>query len=127
MTVYRWLADLVVVVHALFVVFALLGGFLVLRRPWVAWLHLPAAMWAVLIEFAGWICPLTPFENELRARAGAATYGDGFISHYLLHALYPSGLTRNIQWVLGGIALAVNVLIYLVVLRRRRARASNAA
>jgi hypothetical protein len=126
MTVYRWLADLVVVVHALFVVFAVLGGFLVLWRPWVAWLHLPAAVWAVLIEFAGWICPLTPLENALRARAGAATYGDGFISHYLLHALYPAGLTRNIQWVLGGIALGVNLLIYAVVLRRRRAKAPNA-
>jgi hypothetical protein len=126
MTVFRWLGDLVVVVHALFVVFAVLGGFLVLWRPWVAWLHLPAAVWAVLIEFAGWICPLTPLENALRARAGAATYGDGFISHYLLHALYPAGLTRNIQWVLGGIALAVNVLIYAVVLRRRRANAPNA-
>jgi Protein of Unknown function (DUF2784) len=126
MTVYRWLADLVVVVHALFVAFAVLGGFLVLWRPWVAWLHLPAAVWAVLIEFAGWICPLTPLENALRARAGAATYGDGFISHYLLHALYPAGLTRNIQWVLGGIALGVNLLIYAVVLRRRRAKAPNA-
>lgn len=126
MTLYRWLADLMVVVHALFVVFAVLGGFLVLWRPWVAWLHLPAAVWAVLIEFAGWICPLTPLENALRARAGAATYGDGFISHYLLHALYPAGLTRNIQWVLGGIALGVNVLIYAVVLRRRRANAPNA-
>ena len=124
MTVYRWLADVVVVVHALFVVFALLGGLLVLRRPWVAWLHLPAAAWAVLIEYAGWICPLTPLENALRARAGAATYSDGFISHYVLRALYPAGLTREIQWVLGGIALAVNVLIYAIVLRRRRSRSA---
>jgi len=124
MTAYRWLADVVVVVHALFVVFALLGGLLVLRRPWVAWLHLPAAAWAVLIEYAGWICPLTPLENALRARAGAATYSDGFISHYVLRALYPAGLTREIQWVLGGIALAVNVLIYAIVLRRRRSRSA---
>ena len=124
MTVYRWLADVVVVVHALFVVFALLGGLLVLRRPWVAWLHLPAAAWAVLIEYAGWICPLTPLENALRARAGAATYSDGFISHYVLRALYPAGLTREIQWVLGGIVLAVNVLIYAIVLRRRRSRSA---
>src|SRR5690242_14233538 len=122
MTAYRWLADLVVVVHALFVVFALLGGLLVLRRPWVAWLHLPAAAWAVLIEYAGWICPLTPLENALRTRAGGATYSDGFISHYLLRALYPAGLTRETQWVLGGIALAVNVVVYAIVLRRRRSR-----
>jgi hypothetical protein len=120
MTIYRWLADLVVVVHALFVVFAVLGGALVLWRPWIAWLHLPAAVWAVLIEFFGWICPLTPLENALRARAGAATYSDGFISHYVLRALYPAGLTPEIQWVLGGIALGVNILMYTLVLRRRR-------
>jgi hypothetical protein len=124
MSAYRWLADLVVVVHALFVVFALLGGLLVLRRPWVAWLHVPAAVWAVLIEYAGWLCPLTPLENALRARAGGVTYSDGFISHYLLRALYPEGLTREIQWVLGGIALGVNVLVYVIVLRRRRSRAA---
>jgi len=119
-TAYRWLADLVVVVHALFVAFAVLGGILVLWRPWVAWLHLPAAIWAVLIEYAGWICPLTPLENGLRARAGVATYNDGFISHYLLRALYPAGLTREIQWILGSIALGVNVFVYALVLRRRR-------
>ena len=120
MTAYRWLADLVVVVHALFVAFAVLGGILVLWRPWVAWLHLPAAIWAVLIEYAGWICPLTPLENALRARAGVATYNDGFISHYLLRALYPAGLTREIQWILGSIALGVNVFVYGLVLRRCR-------
>ena len=121
MTVYRWLADLVVLVHAVFVVFAVLGGVLVLWRPWVAWLHLPAAVWAVLIEYAGWVCPLTPLENALRARGGTAPYHDGFISHYLLHTLYPVGLTRDIQWVLGSIALGVNILVYGLVLRRRQA------
>jgi hypothetical protein len=126
-TAYRWLADLVVLVHALFVVFAVLGGVLVSWRPWIAWLHLPAATWAALIEFAGWICPLTPLENALRARAGSATYEDGFISHYVLRALYPSGLTRTIQWALGGIALGVNVFIYVLVLRRRHREQSFVA
>ena len=114
------LADLVVVVHALFVVFAVFGGVMGLWRRWVAWVHVPAAVWAVLIEYAGWVCPLTPLENALRARAGTATYGDGFISHYLLHALYPAGLTRNVQWILGSIALGVNVFAYGLVLRRCR-------
>ena len=126
MTIYSWLADLVVVIHALFVVFAVLGGALVLWRLWVAWLHLPAAAWAVMIEFFGWLCPLTPLENALRARAGAATYSDGFIEHYVLRALYPAGLTREIQWVLGGIALAVNVFMYALVLRRLRRTRSSA-
>jgi hypothetical protein len=119
-TAYRWLADLVVVVHALFVVFAVFGGVLVLWRPWIAWVHLPTVAWAVLIEWVGWVCPLTPLENALRTRGGSATYHDGFISHYLLRSLYPVALTREMQWILGSIALGVNVLVYALVLRRRR-------
>jgi hypothetical protein len=120
MTAYRWLADLVVVIHAMFVFFAVFGGALVLWRTRIAWIHLPAAAWAVMIEFGGWVCPLTPLENALRVRGGTAAYHDGFISHYLLHALYPAGLTRGIQWWLGSIALGINILIYALVVKRRR-------
>jgi Protein of Unknown function (DUF2784) len=120
MMVYRWLADLVVVVHAMFVAFAVFGGALVPWRPWVAWLHLPAAAWAVLIEYLGWVCPLTPLENALRVRGGTAPYHEGFISHYLLPVLYPAALTRDVRWLLGSIALAMNILIYGIVLRRLR-------
>ena len=115
----RLLADLVVSVHFLFVLFVLLGGLLVLRWPWVAGLHLPAALWGVLIEFTGWICPLTPLEQSLRQRAGGQGYSGSFIEHYLLPVLYPSALTRDIQLVLGSVALAVNLGIYAYVLRRR--------
>jgi len=66
---YRSLADLVVLVHFAFLLFVVLGGPLVLRWPGVAWVHVPAALWGILIEFSGWICPLTPLENRLRERA----------------------------------------------------------
>ena len=114
------LADLVVVVHAMFVAFVVLGGFLVLRRPWLAWLHIPAAVWGVLIEFAGWICPLTPLENSLRRRGGEAGYAGGFVEHYLLPVLYPAGLTPRVQYVLGSLVLITNLAIYAVFLARRR-------
>jgi nitrate reductase gamma subunit len=116
---YRILADLVVGLHALFVVLVLAGGVLALRWPWVAAVHLPAAVWGALIEFQGWICPLTPLENSLRASAGQAGYSGGFIEHYLLPAIYPSGLTRTIQLVLGLIVVVVNIVVYWLVLRRR--------
>jgi len=112
----------VLVVHLLFVAFVVLGGLLVLRRPRLAWLHLPAAIWGVLIEFAGWVCPLTPLENALRARGGETGYGGGFIEHYLTAALYPAGLTREAQFVLGGIVLVLNVAVYAVLVARSRAR-----
>ena len=115
---YHLSADIVVVTHALFVVFVVLGGLLVLRWPRLAWLHLPAAAWGAMIEFGGWICPLTPLEKWLRVRAGEAAYAGGFIEHYMLPILYPPGLTRQTQVVLGLIVLAINLAVYGYLLRR---------
>ena len=116
---YRALADTVVVIHIAFVLFVILGGLLVLRRPRLAWLHVPAAVWGALIEFRGWVCPLTPLENALRARGGEAGYSGGFVEHYLLPVLYPGALTRNIQIALGTLVVALNLVIYGFVLARR--------
>ena len=120
---YHILADLVVGLHALFVAFVLVGGLLVLRWSWVAVLHLPAAVWGALIEFKGWICPLTPLENSLRAAAGEAGYRGGFIEHYLLPVLYPAGLTPDVQLALGSVVIVVNLVVYgLLLARRHRSR-----
>jgi cobalamin synthase len=121
---YRILADLVVGAHALFVAFVVIGGLLALRWAWLAALHLPAAVWGALIEFQGWICPLTPLENSLREAAGGAGYQGGFIEHYLLPVLYPAALTRGVQLGLGVSVIAVNVLVYALVLRRIRRRST---
>jgi Protein of Unknown function (DUF2784) len=115
-----FLADLVVGVHFLFVLFVVLGGLLVLRWPWLIYIHVPAAIWGSWIEFTGRMCPLTPLENALRARAGENGYSGGFIEHYLLPLLYPSALTRTIQLVLGALVIVVNLGIYGYLLRRRR-------
>ncbi len=120
--VYQWLADLVVVLHAAFVAFVVLGGLAVMRWPRLAWAHIPAAAWGVVIEFMGWTCPLTPLENAWRARAAGAGYQGGFVEHYLLGALYPAGLTRSVQWGLGAIVLVLNAGAYGVLLVRRRHR-----
>ncbi|NUO86546.1 MAG: DUF2784 domain-containing protein [Cupriavidus sp.] len=114
------LADLVVIAHALFIVFVVAGGLLVLRWPRAAWVHLPAAVWGVLIEWAGWICPLTPLENTLRRAAGQAGYSGGFVERYLLPLIYPAGLTPAVQLWLGLVVLGVNVAIYALWWRRRR-------
>ena len=120
--IFRALADLVLVVHLAFVLFVVLGGLLALRWPWVASLHIPAAIWGILIEYSGWICPLTPLENSLRQSGGEAGYAGGFIQHYIQPLLYPGGLTRETQIVLGTLALLVNLIAYgLVIARMRRA------
>ncbi len=118
----RVLADLLVFLHVAFVAFVVLGGFLVLWRPWFVWLHLPAALWGTLIEFTGWVCPLTPWEQHLRRLAGQAGFTGGFIEHYLLPVLYPAGLTASVQVVLGATVVVANLVAYGVVgwIRKRR-------
>ena len=118
----RLLADAVLVLHLGFILFVVLGGFLVLRRPRLAWLHVPVVLWGAAIEFGGWICPLTPFEQWLREQGGEAAYTGGFIEHYLTSLIYPEGLTRNIQLLIGAGVLAINAAIYLRLWQRRRAR-----
>ena len=113
------LADLVVIIHLLFIVFVALGGLLALRWRWVPWLHLPAAAWGGFVELTGRICPLTPLENQLRRAAGSAGYEGDFIEHYLLPVIYPAGLTREIQFGLAALLVVINALIYAVVWRRR--------
>jgi hypothetical protein len=125
---YGVLAELVVALHFAFVLFVVLGGFLALRWRWVAWVHLPTALWGALIELIGWICPLTPLEKWLRAQGGLAGYQGGFIEHYILPVLYPAGLTRGVQLFLGAVVVLVNVAVYSAVFRpRRRARDAAAA
>jgi len=110
--IYRLLADFVLVVHLGFVIFVVAGGLLVLRKRTMASFHLPAAAWGVLVQMTGRRCPLTPLENQLRLLGGQAGYSGGFVEHYLLSVLYPAGLTREIQIILGTVVLVVNLIVY---------------
>ncbi|HEX9080295.1 MAG TPA: DUF2784 domain-containing protein [Desulfuromonadaceae bacterium] len=117
---YSLLADATVLVHALFVLFVVCGGLAVLRWPRLAWLHLPAVVWGVAIEWTGGICPLTYLENHWRRMGGAAGYGGTFVQRYLEPLLYPLGLTLRSQVVLGFAALLVNLVVYGYLGKRRR-------
>jgi len=117
---YRAAADAILLAHFAFVLFVVLGAFLVLRWPRLAWLHVPAVVWAAFIEFSGAICPLTPLEVALREQAGEAGYAGGFIDHYVVSLLYPEGLTRAAQTVLGAMVVGLSAAIYIVAFRRRR-------
>jgi hypothetical protein len=110
--VYHALADLVLIVHLAFVIFVILGGFLVLKWKSLAWIHVPAFLWGALVEFAGWLCPLTPLENWLREKGGGLIYRTDFISHYIIPLLYPARLTRSTQIFLGLLVLSVNLGLY---------------
>ncbi len=120
--VYRIAADFLVLFHFAFILFVVLGGFAVLRRPWLAWLHLPCAGWGMLVEFTGWICPLTPWEQDLRLKAGKEAYPGDFIGHYLTALIYPEGLTPWIQMALGAIVLVLNLAVYSCLVFRLRSK-----
>jgi hypothetical protein len=122
---YRLAADLLTVAHFAFILFVCLGGLLAVRRLRYAWLHIPAALWGVFVEFSGWICPLTPLEWRLRELAGEAGYRGGFVEHYLIPLIYPPGLAVSTQWLLGGFVLALNGIVYGVAWRRRSGRSGK--
>jgi len=118
----RIAADAILVIHFVFVAFVVAGGALVLRWPKLAWVHLPAVVWAALVELNGWICPLTPLEVSLRKSAGEAGYAGDFIEHYVVALLYPEGLTRAMQMAFGGLVLLMNAAVYVAVALRARRR-----
>jgi hypothetical protein len=126
---YWLLAELITVLHLAFVAYVLLGGFLVLRWRRSIWIHGPAVLWGAVVEWAGWVCPLTPLENWLRLKGGVRGYEGGFVEHYVVPVLYPGALTPAIQVMLGGLVIVVNLLVYGCALRvrRRRARAPGSS
>jgi polyferredoxin len=112
--IHRLAAELVLALHALFVLVAVFGGFLFLLDAAWLWLHLPVLAWTVAINFGGWTCPLTPMESRFRERAGQTGYQGGFIQHYLeaagLRGMDRRTLERRVAWAL----LAWNSLLYLL-------------
>ena len=117
---YALLADLTLLLHSIFILFVVFGGLLIFWRRKLVWLHIPCALWGILIEFQGWVCPLTYLENDLRAMAGSRGYTGGFIDHYLVPLVYPSGLTSELQFLLGLAVLFINAIVYTLVWRKLR-------
>lgn len=122
---YRLLADSLVFVHFLFVLFVVLGGLAVLRWPKVGWVHIPAAVWGAWIELAGWVCPLTPWELQLRRMGGEAGYEGGFVEHYIVSLIYPEGLERWHHIMLGVVVIGLNAGVYGWLVWRRRGAANR--
>ena len=116
------LADLVLCVHLAFIVFVAVGAFGLFVSPKLAWVHVPAVLWGVYVEWTASICPLTTLEVWLRVQAGATGYGNSFVDQYIVPVVYPPGLTPGLQFVLGTVVLVVNLIIYWIVFLRGRDR-----
>jgi len=117
--VFRLLANATVLLHLAFIAFIVFGGLVALFWPRMAWVHLPLALWGVVVQWMSWVCPLTPLENWFRARGGVETYADGFVEHHVLPVLYPIGIGPRLHWVLGLVVLIANAAIYAAVFHRR--------
>lgn len=117
---FRLAADTVLLIHLVFILFALLGAAIAMRWRWIPVVHLPAAIWGFFVELTGRICPLTYLENYLRSMAGESDYTESFIEHYLLAIIYPAGLTRGVQFALAGVVVIINVALYGWLFYRRR-------
>jgi len=118
--IYLFLANGILIMHLAFILFVVFGGLGGFYIRWMPWLHIPVIFWAALIEFSGWICPLTPLENHFRGLAGQNGYGNGFIHHYLLKIIYPDGLTRTTQILLGLAVLIINLFVYSIYFKKRK-------
>lgn len=125
--IYIIFADIIVIIHLIFILFVVTGGLLVIKWRKLIWAHVPAALWGALIEFTGWICPLTYLENDLRVKGGSFGYSSGFIEHYLIPIIYPAGLTHSIQIVLGIFVVLLNVTVYgwIIMHRKQKSRLMN--
>ncbi len=118
--IHLFFANVILMIHFSFIIFVVFGGLLIFYKKWMSWLHIPAVLWAALIEFSGRICPLPPLENHLRTLSGQNGYDYGFIHHYLLKIIYPDGLTRQAQIFLGFGVLIFNLFVYAVYLKKRK-------
>lgn len=122
------LADLVLVTHALFVAFVVVGLVVVIlgaTRDW-RWVrdfrfrlaHLGAIGCVVLQSWLGFLCPLTVWEMQLRENGGEATYRETFVAHWLHELLFydaPGWVFVIVYTLFGG---AVLVAWFLVPPRR---------
>ena len=120
MNIYTLIADILVILHFIFILFTIFGGFLVFKWKKISYIHITAVIWAVLIEIKGWICPLTPLEQKFRDLSGYGGYKESFIEHYIEPLIYPQGLTKDISYILAILLIAINIAIYLALIYRKR-------
>ena len=109
---YKFLADFILLIHLIFILFALFGGLLAFKNTKIIWLHIPVVIWGVLISIFRWVCPLTPLENYLRFNAGQQGYEGGFISHYIIPLIYPEGFGPALGMYFAIIVIVGNGIVY---------------
>lgn len=109
--VYSDLAIVVLVAHALFILWVVFGALLTQSRPVLRWLHIASLIWGIFTELLPWPCPLTLLENWLETKAGIEPYQGGFLLHYLDRIVYPD-ISAMVLTVAGVIVCILNLALY---------------
>ncbi|NLE80786.1 MAG: DUF2784 domain-containing protein [Rhodococcus sp.] len=103
---YRLLADATLVMHLLFILYVVLGGFLAWRLPRTIVVHVTAVAWGFGGIIIGYDCPLTHLENWARLQAGQESLpSTGFIDHYLTGVIYPESAIGLVQMLAATLVL----------------------
>lgn len=110
---YAVLADCVLGLHLLFILWVIFGALFVRDRPQLRWLHITGLAWSILVTITSWPCPLTVLEEFLELQAGVEPYRGGFVVHYLDKLVYP-----DLSPVMITIAMVVICVFNLAVYTR---------
>jgi hypothetical protein len=109
---YELGADLTLIAHFSFIIFVVFGALLFIVSTKIIYLHVPALIWGIYLEFTHSVCPLTYLENWFLNKAKLTTYSEGFIQNYLVSIVYPTNLSADLQIYLGIAIIVVNMIIY---------------
>ena len=109
---YELAADIILIIHFLFILFVIFGALLFFVAKKIVFIHIPAIIWGSYIELTHSTCPLTYLENWFLHKANLTTYSEGFIQNYLVPIVYPMSLTKDLQIFLGISLIVINIVIY---------------
>ena len=115
---YELAADLILIVHFIFIIFVVFGALLFFVVKKIVFIHIPALIWGSYIELTHSICPLTYLENWFLNKANLTIYSEGFIQNYIVPIVYPTDLTKNLQIYLGITLIVINIIIYGLILNK---------
>lgn len=110
---YQIAADIVVFLHFLWIVFLMFGAFIGRRYRWVKRVHIPGIIFAVIIQYFGWYCPLTHLEIWLRKKNPALEdYTGSFIIYYVNKIVYIE-LPADVIMKLTILLIIISTFVYL--------------
>ena len=109
---HKILADIVVLIHFLWIIFLFLGALWGIKNKTVRIFHLSGLAFAFVIQVFSWYCPLTYLEVWLRSRHDASlTYTGSFILHYVEQVVYIE-LARDLIFVLTLALCGLHLWLY---------------